>query len=76
MDELNPTVEDRKLTIKAAALVLLEGALSQLQEDPHQWSTRPCPTCRAITSMLGKSFGCYLYADRKKNGGSGFVKGS
>ena len=29
-----------------------------LQDDPHQWSTRPCPTCETISQLAGLSFGC------------------
>ncbi len=29
-----------------------------IEADPHQWSTRPCPTCRTITAVLGRPFGC------------------
>lgn len=58
--------------IKAAARVLMDAALNVLQEDPHSWSTRPCPTCRAVSSLVGRPFGCYKYqGDRSKveNGG-------
>ena len=51
--------------IKAAARVLLEPVLSLLQNDPHQWSTRPCETCRAISSIVGRDFGCILHAKRQ-----------
>ncbi len=32
------------------------------EHDPHQWSTRPCPTCREITAIIGRKFGCYAVA--------------
>jgi hypothetical protein len=41
--------------------------LGALQADPHQWSNRPCPTCRAISGLVGRKFGCYLYAERIGN---------
>lgn len=44
--------------IKAAVNVIIKPILRLLQDDPHQWSTRPCSTCKAITSMIGESFGC------------------
>lgn len=34
-----------------AAFALIEG-------DPHQWSARPCQTCAAVSSLLGRPFGC------------------
>lgn len=44
--------------IKAAARVLMEAALSLIEGDPHQWSTRPCGTCSAVTTLIGRPFGC------------------
>jgi hypothetical protein len=29
-----------------------------IEADPHQWSSRPCQTCRAISATLGRPFGC------------------
>lgn len=34
------------------------------EADPHQFSTRPCSTCRAVSSLLGRSFGCDAKAKR------------
>lgn len=53
--------------IKAAANILMDTVLELLQKDPHQWSTRPCSTCKAISSILGKPFGCYKYKKDKDN---------
>lgn len=57
------TTED---VIKAAANVLIEAAMDLLYQDPHKWSDRPCPTCRPITTLLGKPFGCYRYQQTKR----------
>ena len=57
--------EEERL-IKAAAQVLLDASLDLLQADPHQWSTRPCPTCHAVTVIVGRPFGCIFYAKRKQ----------
>ena len=48
--------------IQTAVQILIEPVLRLLQVDPHQWSTRPCSTCRAVSSLVGKAFGCILYA--------------
>ena len=32
--------------------------LALIQADPHQWSTRPCATCRSVSAMAGEPFGC------------------
>jgi len=53
--------------LRAAVHVVMEPALRLLQGDPHSWSERPCDTCRTISSIVGKPFGCYVYAlERQK----------
>ena len=47
--------------IKPAARVLVEAVLNLLQADPHHWSERPCPTCRTVSALVGRPFGCSLY---------------
>ena len=37
---------------------LLDEALRALEADPHNWSSRPCPTCRAVSRALNRPFGC------------------
>lgn len=51
--------------IRAAANMLVGAVLDLLQADPHSWSERPCPTCRPISAIVGRPFGCYLYAERR-----------
>lgn len=53
--------------IRAAARVLMQAALDLLQDDPHSWSTRGCPTCRAVGAIVGSPFGCYRYALQRKS---------
>jgi len=48
--------------IRAAVNIIVEPILALIQNDPHQWSIRPCSTCEAITSIIGKPFGCILKA--------------
>lgn len=60
--------EEIKDVMKAGVSILMDVALELLQRDPHQWSTRPCSTCRAISSIIGKPFGCYLYQKEKVAG--------
>jgi hypothetical protein len=42
--------------------VLFGAVLRLLQDDGHQWSERPCSTCQAISSIVGKPFGCIEHA--------------
>lgn len=43
----------------------LAEAIKVLSEDNHDWSTRPCATCKTISAALGEPFGCYWYAKKK-----------
>ena len=52
--------------VQAAAKLILKQVLNLLQGDPHQWSSRPCPTCRTISGIVGEPFGCVLHAQQKK----------
>ncbi len=60
------TDEEAKQIVKAAAAVLLDAAMEALYEDAHRWSERPCSTCRFVSGILGKPFGCYRYAEEKQ----------
>lgn len=50
--ELLRIVHDIEFRVAEVIARLVEG-------DPHQWSTRPCATCKAISSLLDRPFGCY-----------------
>lgn len=51
--------------MEALEKVLPAAVLDLIQTDPHQWSTRPCPTCRAITAIVGRRFGCDRYRQER-----------
>lgn len=36
----------------------LSTVFDLIYRDPHQWSKRPCPTCRAVAALTKKQFGC------------------
>jgi hypothetical protein len=38
--------------------ILAESVASVIEQDPHQWSSRPCHTCRVVSGLLARSFGC------------------
>lgn len=44
---------------------VVRAILDLIQADPHSWSARPCSTCRAVGSIVGQPFGCYVYAAQK-----------
>ena len=62
--------EDERATtaraVQLAAGVIVAAILDLLQVDPHQWSTRPCGTCKTISALAGRDFGCNLYAKTEK----------
>lgn len=60
------TDDEAKQIVKAAAHVLFDAASDAIYEDPHNWSARPCPTCRFVSSILGKPFGCIRYEKQKR----------
>lgn len=51
--------------VQAAANVLMEAVLELLEADPHQFSTRPCSTCRAVSTIIDRPFGCVRKAMEK-----------
>lgn len=55
-----PTLEDRvaKLESNLKNVDVAELVAGLLEKDPHQWSSRPCPTCNTVTGILGRDFGC------------------
>lgn len=59
-------MEKEKKEIKVTVYILMEAVLNLIQKDPHQWSDRPCETCRTITHIIGNEFGCYLYQKQNK----------
>ena len=44
--------------VKAAAQIVIETMMRTIEDDPHQWSSRPCPTCQYVSSVLERPFGC------------------
>jgi hypothetical protein len=47
-----------KQLLTATLAVHTEVILRLIEADPHQWSSRPCPTCRAISGIIDRPFGC------------------
>ena len=53
-------------TRKLFQSLMMDSVLEIVQDDPHQWSTRPCTSCKTITSLIGKPFGCEKYKEQRK----------
>ncbi len=43
---------------------LLNQTLEIMSNDMHTVSSRPCQTCKVISNILGKPFGCYKFQKR------------
>lgn len=65
------TDEERQAWLRAMAATLFDGALSVIEADPHQWSARPCASCRVVGGIVGRNFGCYLYAAKNAKARAG-----
>ena len=54
--ELLTANHDRR--IEALENLIPAAALDLIYKDPHQWSDRPCGTCRTVSALIGQPFGC------------------
>lgn len=46
------------LDITKAIVLVAETVARTMETDPHQFGKRPCQTCRAISGLVGRAFGC------------------
>jgi hypothetical protein len=51
-------------TLDAAVRKITRAVTDLIQADPHQWSTRPCQTCQAVSAIVGYPFGCVVKRQR------------
>lgn len=61
----HPPIDVAKLIAERA-----ETIARLVEADPHQFSTRPCPTCRPVSRLLGRAFGCDARAEGAAQGAS------
>ena len=52
-------MSEQEKTIRACANIIIDAVVNVIYADPHGWSKRPCDTCRTISAIIGKPFGCY-----------------
>ncbi len=64
---------ERILDLVEAKIEFLEGeatsfkrAFELLEVDPHSFSSRPCQTCMAVSTLIGRSYGCSKRAERQR----------
>ena len=46
-----------------------EAVLRLVDDDNHDWSSRPCQSCNAVTALAGRPFGCVRVARQRKEAG-------
>lgn len=59
-------MDEEKKLIQACANIIIDAVAEVIYGDPHQWSKRPCDTCRTISSVIGKPFGCDRYREERR----------
>ena len=57
-DQYEKLTKEQISAIEFVRTMLLNPVLNLIESDPHQWSNRPCPTCRSISVIIGQKFGC------------------
>lgn len=61
-------IEARLAKLEAALPDMVPlAALTIFASDPHQFSTRGCGTCRDISAVIGKPWGCVALANRARS---------
>lgn len=51
-----------ELVHRDGRIIDLERALGELEQNPHQFSKRPCSTCRNVSYALRRPYGCSALA--------------
>lgn len=46
------------MDVTATVTQIADAVARLIEADSHQFSTRPCQTCRAVSSLLARPFGC------------------
>ncbi len=55
-----------KQMVRVQVDLVMDAVVETIGIDGHQWSDRPCQTCRAVSGLIGRPFGCYWYQAKKK----------
>ena len=66
-DRVRRAVDDANVLEEASSFGLYRKLVKRvtdlIEADPHQWSKRPCATCRTISVIVGYEFGCMTLVD-------------
>lgn len=57
---VNQVLDDRGITADNLDKIkhMMTSGFDLLEQDPHQFSTRPCQTCNQVSALIGRKFGC------------------
>ena len=51
--------------VRVSVKVLMDAVVETIGIDGHAWSDRPCQTCKAVSGLIGQSYGCYWYQAKR-----------
>ena len=59
-----PTDQEQSIedAVRGAARVLLGTAFDLIEADSHHFSKHHCKTCSAVSTLIGRPFGCLKFA--------------
>ncbi len=60
------TDKELKQAIRIQVDLLMDAVVDTIGADGHGWSDRPCQTCKAVSSLIDRPFGCYWYQEKRK----------
>ena len=55
-----------KQMVRVQVDLIMDAVVETIGIDGHGWSDRPCQTCKAVSGLIGRPFGCYWYQAKKK----------
>lgn len=50
--------ESTEEVVEVFGRLIAKAALGIFVVDQHRWSTRPCTTCKQISTLIGEPWGC------------------
>ena len=53
-----------KALLEQAVNKIVTSVFDIIQNDPHQWSNRPCVSCETVSTLSGRRFGCVEFRYR------------
>ena len=65
---MNENDKEMKQAVRVALDIIMDAVVETIGIDGHMWSDRPCQTCKAVSGLIGRPFGCYWYQKQKKSG--------